>query len=296
MKNLTLVLLAAAFMLGCHTRDQKKSADEPGKITWSLEELWKSDTLMRTSESVLFDADRGHLFVSCINGAPWEADGMGFIALLNTDGSIKTEKWVTGLDAPKGMGARDGLLYVADITRIVVIDIEKAEIADRVEVPGAVHLNDVDVGPDGRVWFTDSGAGQVWTLNEGGVPEPWLEGAFEGPNGIFVEEDRVLLALAQEQELVVIRKEDKSFKTVTDGIGVGDGVEYTGVEGYYLVTSWQGEIFLVLPDFSSVSLLKTSEQGINTADIGYNLADRVVYVPTFFDNRVVAYKLVKSAG
>ena len=51
---------------------------------------------------------------------------------------------------------------------------------------------------------------------------------------------------------------------------------------------------MIFPDFSKVSLLKTSDQEINSADIGFNQTDQVVYVPTFFDNRVVAYKLEKT--
>jgi hypothetical protein len=39
-------------------------------------------------------------------------------------------------------------------------------------------------------------------------------------------------------------------------------------------------------------LLKSSDEGINTADIGINLAEQIIYVPTFFSNQVVAYRLV----
>ena len=28
-----------------------------------------------------------------------------------------------------------------------------------------------------------------------------------------------------------------------------------------------------------------------TADFGFNIEEQIVYVPTFFDNRIVAYKL-----
>jgi hypothetical protein len=38
-------------------------------------------------------------------------------------------------------------------------------------------------------------------------------------------------------------------------------------------------------------LLDTHEQKINSADISYNSKQRIVYVPTFFNNTVVAYEL-----
>jgi len=40
-----------------------------------------------------------------------------------------------------------------------------------------------------------------------------------------------------------------------------------------------------------LTLLDTREQKRNTADIGYNPVERIVYVPTFFKKSVVAYKL-----
>jgi hypothetical protein len=300
MKNIVILILAVV-MLGCSGRGKEKnvqsehadlSSENP---TWALEEVWRSDTLMKTSESVKYDAELGQLFVTCINGAPWEKDGQGFIALLNLDGSIKSEKWVVGLDAPKGMGVYEGLLYVADVDQVVVIEIEKAEILKKIPVPGAAQLNDIAVDKNGKVYFSDSGTGWIWTMDND-QPEQWIEGDFERPNGLFVEEDRVLLASSASSDLTVISLVDGSREVVTTDIGHGDGVEFIGEEGHYLVSSWSGEVFIILPDFSKISLLKTSDQEIKSADIGFNIAEQIVYVPTFFDNRVVAYKLVKSGS
>ncbi len=298
MRNISIIFLTLA-MLGCsgrtkeHNSQKLNTAQDPATPAWSLKEQWKSDTLMRTCESVLYDEESNQLYVSCINGSPWEKDGKGFIALLNMDGSIKSEHWVSGLDAPKGMGLHDGQLYVADIDQIVVIDIVQAEIKKKIMVPDAAQLNDIDIDGNGKVFFTDSETGWIWTM-ENGKPEQWIEGNFERPNGLYVEKDRVLLASSGSQDLTIISLRDGSQTIAATEIGRGDGVEFTGKEGHYLVTSWDGEIFLVLPGLSKLSLLATSDQGINTADIGFNLADQTVYVPTFFDNRVVAYKLIES--
>jgi hypothetical protein len=42
------------------------------------------------------------------------------------------------------------------------------------------------------------------------------------------------------------------------------------------------------------SLLNTKDQEKNTADIWFIQEKDLLLVPTFFDNRVVAYKLVKE--
>ncbi|MGM0475546.1 MAG: SMP-30/gluconolactonase/LRE family protein, partial [Bacteroidota bacterium] len=62
----------------------------------------------------------------------------------------------------------------------------------------------------------------------------------------------------------------------------------------YITSSWTGEVFLIYPDYNKVSLLKTSDEDVNSADIGFNKEDQVLYVPTFHDNRVVAYKLSRT--
>jgi hypothetical protein len=296
MKKFLSTILPALLLISCNSqKPAEKQSETTSEPTWSLTELWSTDTVMLTCESVLYDEVQDLLFVSCINGAPSDKNGKGYIALLDTDGNIKTMEWVSGLNAPKGMGIHDGLLYVTDIDQLRVIDIAKAEIIESIPVEGASFLNDIAIDEDGTVYFTDSDSGSIWTHKDG-VISPWIEGNFQRPNGLLIEKDRVLLTSSESSDLKVIDKITREYETVTTEIGRGDGIEFTGKEGHYIVTSWAGEVFLVLPDFSRISLLKTSEQKINTADIGFNKKKQVVYVPTFFDNRVVAYRLEFSGS
>jgi len=280
--NLVLIaLLVLSSSLVAQTQSSSQS---------SLTEIWHTDGVLSTCESVLYNEDLDLLFVSCINGIPADKNGKGFIALLEPVGSIKKLEWVTGLNAPKGMGILDDKLYVADIDEVVVIDIKKAEISDRIKVEGASFLNDIAIGADGKIYFTDSDTGIVWIYLKGELKQ-WLTEGLSRPNGLYIEEDRVLLTSSGSQDLRIIDKASGEMKIVTTQIGHGDGVEFTGKKGHYITSSWSGEVFLILPDYSKVSLLKTSDQEINSADIGFNMKEQVVYVPTFFDNRVVAYKL-----
>jgi len=291
MKRFLYVILPAVLCISCNSpKPAGTQSASSAEAEYTLTELWKTDSLMLTCESVLFDASRDVLFVSCINGAPSEKNGKGYIAMLDVDGKIKSLEWVSGLDGPKGMGISGDLLFVTDIDRLVVIDIEKAEVLERIPVGGASFLNDIAIDTDGTVYFTDSDTGWIWKYKEGKM-ELWVTEGLERPNGLYIEESRVLLTSSGSSDLKIIDKATGEYKTVTTDIGHGDGVEFTGKEGHYIVTSWAGEIFLVLPDYSKVSLLKTSDQKINSADIGFNREKQVIYVPTFFDNRVVAYQL-----
>lgn len=294
-----LILFSLTMMLvscGTGTKEQSKATtDDDSGPAWALEQVWESDTLLSTCESVLYDEAGRQLIVSCINGAPWEKDGQGFIALVNLDGSLKSSPWIEGLNAPKGSGLYDGLLYVADMNQVVVIDMATAGIREKITLDGAEQLNDISIDEDGTVYISDSQTGWVWTLKDGEAT-PWLKEGFERPNGLLVEKDRVLLATSGSSLFYEIDKASGSFEILTEEIGHGDGIASTGKEGHYIVSNWSGEVFLVLPDFSKIQLLDTREDEINAADIGFNVAGQVLYVPTFFDNRVVAYRLVDQSA
>jgi hypothetical protein len=69
-----------------------------------------------------------------------------------------------------------------------------------------------------------------------------------------------------------------------------DGIEMVQ-KNEYLVSCWSGVIYYVYADGNKQTLLDTREQKINTADIGYDAKNRIVYVPTFYKNGIVAYEL-----
>ena len=70
----------------------------------------------------------------------------------------------------------------------------------------------------------------------------------------------------------------------------GDGIEPVG-NGDYVVSCWVGLIYYLDKNGKMETLLDTRAQKKSTADIGYDPAQRIVYVPTFFKKSVVAYKL-----
>ena len=69
-----------------------------------------------------------------------------------------------------------------------------------------------------------------------------------------------------------------------------DGVEMVK-PNEYLVSCWNGVIYYINADGSKQQLLDTRLQKINSADIGYDAKNRIVYVPTFLKNGIVAYQL-----
>jgi hypothetical protein len=50
-------------------------------------------------------------------------------------------------------------------------------------------------------------------------------------------------------------------------------------------------IYYVKADGNKTELIDTRAQKSNTADIGFDPSTKTVFVPTFFKNKVVAYRL-----
>ncbi|HRI20458.1 MAG TPA: ATP/GTP-binding protein [Panacibacter sp.] len=253
----------------------------------SLTKLWETDSALKVPESVLFDKENKVLYVANIDGKdPWAKDGNGSVGKVGLDGKIIATDWVAGLNAPKGMGIYKGKLYVADVTELVVIDLKSASIDKKIPVAGAEGLNDVSVGSDGVVWVSDSKGKKIYKV-ENGNATVYLEN-LKGPNGVLMRgKDFYILDNGGAYKV----NSDKSLTMLADGMEGGtDGIEnVTGND--FLVSCWQGAIWYVDAKGQKTLLLDTKQQSKNTADIGFDAATKTVYVPTFWRNSIVAYKV-----
>ena len=253
--------------------------------THKLEKVWETDSIVAVPESVLADTKNGTLYVSLINGGPWESDGKGGIAKLSMDGKKYDSMWVTGLNAPKGLGIYGNNLYAADISDVVVIDIAKKAIKKRIPVDSASGLNDITVSDKGIVYVSDSKTAKIWRI-ENDKPVLYMEN-MQGINGLKAVKEDLIIASGK-----TFLKGD-SQKKVTHMAEIPqpvDGVEPIG-NGDYIVSSWSGYIFYVYANGKVETLLETHDQKRNTADIGYDPVKKMVYVPTFFAKTVSAYQL-----
>lgn len=251
-----------------------------------LVKQWESPAELKTPESVLFDAGNRVLYVSNIDGRePWAKDGKGSIGKVGLDGKIIAAEWVTGLDAPKGMGQHKGLLYVADLERVVVIDIAKGAIKQSIPVPGSQRLNDVSVDKNGVVYVSDMQGLKIYAIKDG-KPSVWVEG-FKRPNGVLAHGGNLYVLDAGS---LVKFGPDKQRTVVVEGMdGSTDGIEHVAGDEF-IVSCWAGAIYHVKGGDKQL-LMDTRPQKANSADIGYDAKNKVVYVPTFFGNTVIAYQL-----
>jgi len=251
----------------------------------ALKQLWQTDSIVAIPESVLPDVKSGLLYISLIDGEPWGVDGKGGIARLKSDRTGYDSTWITGLNAPKGMGIHGNRLYVADISNVAVIDIPNKRIEKTIAIDSASGLNDIAVTDNGVVYVSDSKTAKIWRI-ENDKPALYLE-SMNGVNGLKAVKNELIIASGK---TFVKADAAKKLTTITELPQGGDGIETVG-NGDYLVSSWPGYIFYVSAKGAVQTLLETHEAKKNTADIGYDPVKKIVYVPTFFAKTITAYQL-----
>jgi hypothetical protein len=254
-----------------------------------------------TPESVLHDAANDVYLVANINGSPAAEDGNGFISKLSPEGKVTALKWIDGaadkvtLNAPKGMGIAEGVLYVADINTVRMFDLATGEPKGDVPIEGGTFVNDVYAGADG-VYVSDTGvdkefkptgADAVYKITKGKVETVLKEKDLGGPNGLFVDKDGVWVVTFRSGEMFVVaggKKADslKPPKGALDGL-----LRLPG--GDFVFSSWEGSAVFRGPPAGPFKAV--IEKVDAPADIGYDGKRKRVLIPLFKKNAVEIHPL-----
>jgi len=267
----------------------------------SVTKLWEtSDTELQTPESVVCDEKRNVLYVSNIHGSPTEKIENGFISKLSLEGKVLELKWFSeSLWAPKGMAISGDHLFVADISKVVEIDLASGKRVNTYPVKDAVFLNDVAADQNGDIYISDMMTNTIHRIKDGKI-EAWLTSEkLASPNGLTVAGRNLVVGSWGVMD-------GEGFETSTPGhllsvslcnrevtdvvtpepIGNLDGVELAS-NGGFLVTDWMaGKLFLVDSE-GQVKTLLDLDQG--SADLEYNKESGLVLIPMMKNNKVVAY-------
>ncbi len=283
--------------VGCVGWNANAQGPSP-RVAWELTEG------VQSPESVYFDEDSGSLFISQIgDGGATGKDQDGYISRVTPDGEVVSLKWITGLDAPKGLRSHEGRLWVSDIDCLVEIDIAEGKIVSRTDVPGATFLNDVVCDSDGTVYVSETMECKIYRLRDGKV-EVFAEGEeLEYPNGLLIAGDKLVVAAWGKPNedfstevpgrlfTLDLKTKEKSLITA-EPFGNLDGLEAVR-EGRYLVSDWfAGKVYFVGKDGRSRLLLELPK---GAADIGIVPSKRLLIVPQMMENKVTAYEMRRPA-
>jgi sugar lactone lactonase YvrE len=269
---------------------------EPAREDGRLVRVWETDEVFKIPESALYDRKRDVLYVSSFYRVKRANANKGFISRVTPDGEIEELEWITGLDGPCGMGIHKNNLYVVECTgNLVEIDIKKSEVKNRYPVEGITFLNDLAIDGKGDVYFSDTSRDKygpdIYRFRKGEV-EVWKTGdEIHRSNGLFVHDKRLIVGNTGDGFLKSVDLEDKRVEKIAClGAGVIDGIRVVD-DGVYIVSHWEGQTYLVTPDGDVTQIQDTMGDGLNAADFEYIPEKRLLVVPTFLGNKVVAYRL-----
>ena len=160
---------------------------------------------------------------------------------------------------------------------------------------GAKFLNDVAVDISGTVYISDSSSENsiIYKFSNGEFII-WVKNKeIKRPNGLYVDKNKLIVGNTGDGRLKEINFINKNIKTVAIMNSGIDGI--TKDENGNLITSdWSGKISLIETSGKYFELLDTTQSKINAADLTYCKSKHLLFVPTFFDNRVMAYRIVRK--
>ena len=289
-RSLTFLVLATA-CCAVTSLSAQETATPVAPASERLEKLWSTPAELKIPESSLYDSARKIIYVSNMADTTGVKNGQGFIAKVSPTGAILDAHWITGLHAPKGLALAGSRLFVSGIDEVVEIDVDRGAIVQRHPIPGAKDLNDVAITADGTVLITDTEKDQrfIFSLKDGQAGVFLESDEIKHCNGIFADGDRILVA-GKGGRLLAVDRATKAITVLVAGTGYIDGIVKIAADRF-LISDWKGTVQLLETGRPPVKLLDSKVTGINAADLGWIAAEQTILVPTFADNRVVAYRL-----
>lgn len=214
-------------------------------------------------EAVRYDAAQDVYFISNIVGFGSVKDSAGYISRVAAGDLRRLERFVESgrdgalLHAPKGMTIQGDTLWVADIDivrgfhRLTGVPVAELDFREH----GAVMLNDLDAGPDGSLYVTDSGllmlprgvvyvgGDKIFRVTPDRRIEVVVSEGLDHPNGIVWDpygERWVAVSFGLFHSRVYVVEPSGVRDLVSDGEGRFDGVAILP-DGLVVLTSWQDE-------------------------------------------------------
>ena len=289
-----LCMAGALSLIACESRRGATPASASTAAPWQLEKFPVFIDGFDSPECLAVDEKRDQIYVSNIQTKTrgyWEKDEKGFISLMEGEGMLKKLRWKDSteqhpLNAPKGMCVCEGLLYVADIDRVMTYDLA-GEAVKRVEIPGAAMLNDA-VAYKGFAYISDTRTGKIWKL---GLPMSQIKGPPSANGLAFDAGGRMYCVSYEGHEIYQVDPNgvDEPTPLGLAGHFAGlDGIEILA-DGTMIVSDMKSNrILAVSADHKSVHVLAEVDA---PADIGLDRKRNLLYVPMLLKGQVAIYKL-----
>ena len=212
-----------------------------------------------------------------------------FITKTDINGKVLEFKFVSGLTSPTGICILKDRLYIVERFGLVVFDLQSNKIETRYRINDTEFINDVSVDSAGTIYISDSGSDIIYRILNGSV-EKWLTSNEIGhTNGILVDGDNLIVGVNEDSSLKAVNIKDKSVtKLASMPPGGIDGIKKCGTG--YLVSHYEGNLYLVRQGGEVIELLNTRDEKINCADFEYIVKQHLLFIPALRSNKLFIYQ------
>lgn len=178
---------------------------------------------------------------------PLTKDKDGFISKLDKNGNILEYKFLTDMNAPKGMMIVGNTLFVADIDILRGFDLKTKEQVFKLPIKGAVFLNDIEKINENTLFLSDTGTGLIHKIDiKNKTYTDFYKfdiKKFGGPNGLTFDNSKNILYVAGYNPdgtsggvVSSLNINDKSINIINDKKESYDGIALHN--GSLFISSW----------------------------------------------------------
>lgn len=290
-----LLLALSVFTFSCFGISVEKGVSDS-----SQEDILEIEGLKFNESTYPYD---GGLLVASFGSSelnPLNGEGKGYISYYKNGETTVLIDANGDLDAPKGMVERDGLLYICDVNRVVVYDLNCLTAKPKVIKfgQGELFLNDiicfdedlfVSVTNTGNIYKVDLNSCETAT-----VAEPALWCNVVGANGLVVDGDKMFVAsypadgVTTQENVVYVIDEISSPKPQKLVLRAGqyDGLALSSGGEWLYASNWSpAEIVAINLLTKEVKVVPIATKMVGPADI--TIVDDRLYIPDLVNSHVI---------
>ncbi len=231
---------------------------------------------------------------------PLEKDNDGFISKLDSNGNVIEKKFISNLNAPKGMNSIDDILYVADIDTIKGFDLNNKKEVFNLPIKNAVFLNAIEVLDNNTLLVSDTGTGIIHVIDiDNNKYDTFvkLDSKFGGPNGLLLDKNNNRLIVVgydpagkSKGSVVAIDLNNKKQLAITKPLGALDGIVFAK-NGDMLVSDWGEDLKGVIYRIDKNGNVKTIKMDFIKGPADMFSDGKNLWIPKMAESKILKVNL-----
>jgi len=241
-------------------------------------------------ESICYDQNNDRWLVSDVGQHQNMTDGK--IYIVDDEGNIVSE-FISGLADPKGIFILNDNLYVADLTKVLVIDLNTKEVKKTISIPNSVFLNDIVADKEGNLYISDTQMSSIFKI-DASTEQVEKYATVAAPNGMLYESEfarLIIVSMDGNGSISELNLEDKSVKLIKKiADKYLDGIT-KDKKGYYYISSWGSNSIISFDQNFEKPIYHLKGEINGPADIYYSDFKSTLAIPVMESSKIIMMKL-----